>query len=268
MRGITILLHRDGSVESRAVRVPGWGLRLLAVVGGGLLVLLILAAVLFGPAVRAAARAPFLERELARLREENARVTELARRLDEVEAQYAHVRGMLGGDIALPVVPGDSARTTEEQLYVAPPLMARSPREEDTTAAPTSAAPPYRWPLTVPSFRTRGLASGDPSQESHVGLDLAVPIGSEVRATGTGTVRNTGTDAAYGLFVLLDHGDGYESMYGHLSRVLVARGESVQAGQLIALTGNTGRSTAPHLHFEMRVRGRTVDPLTLVREGR
>jgi murein DD-endopeptidase MepM/ murein hydrolase activator NlpD len=69
------------------------------------------------------------------------------------------------------------------------------------------------------------------------------------------------------LFVLLTHGDGYETMYGHLSRVLVARGDRVRVGQVIALSGNSGRSTAPHLHFEVRRRGRSVDPLSLVREG-
>jgi murein DD-endopeptidase MepM/ murein hydrolase activator NlpD len=80
-------------------------------------------------------------------------------------------------------------------------------------------------------------------------------------------VRRSGTDPAYGLFVLLAHPDGYESMYGHLSRVLVLQGDTVRVGQVIALTGNSGRSTAPHLHFEIRRDGRSVDPLALVREG-
>jgi murein DD-endopeptidase MepM/ murein hydrolase activator NlpD len=265
MRGITILLHRDGAVDSRQVRLPGWALRLALIGGGTLVVVLALAGVLYGPVLRAAARVPLLEREIARLREENGRVTELARRLDEAEAQYAHLRGMLGGGVGLPAA--ESGGDTEARLYVAPPLMARVP-EVEVSGTSSATTRPHRWPLTVASYRTRGLATGDPSRESHQGLDLAVPVGSEVRATGAGTVRATGTDAAYGLYVLLDHGEGYESMYGHLSRVLVARAETVQAGQLVALTGNTGRSTAPHLHFEIRLRGRTVDPLTLVREER
>jgi murein DD-endopeptidase MepM/ murein hydrolase activator NlpD len=241
---------------------------LLLLVASSALVLLTLAAVLYGPVVRTAARVPLLERELAQLRQENGRVVELARRLDEAEAQYAHLRGMLGGDLVLPSTAAESGGTHEEGLYVAPPLMARTPEAEDAALVSATTTRPHRWPLTVASYRTRGLATGDPSQESHAGLDLAVPAGSEVRATGAGTVKSTGTDAAFGVYVLLDHGEGYESMYGHLSRVLVARGEAVQAGQLVALTGNTGRSTAPHLHFEIRHQGRTVDPLTLVREGR
>jgi murein DD-endopeptidase MepM/ murein hydrolase activator NlpD len=68
------------------------------------------------------------------------------------------------------------------------------------------------------------------------------------------------------LFVLLDHPDGYQSLYGHASRLLVAVGDSVRAGQVVALSGSTGRSTGPHLHFEVRVGGRAVDPRTVVRE--
>ena len=67
--------------------------------------------------------------------------------------------------------------------------------------------------------------------------------------------------------MLLEHPQGYESMYGHLSRVIVAPGDSVRAGQVIGLSGNSGRSTAPHLHFEIRRGGQSIDPLTLVREG-
>jgi len=82
-----------------------------------------------------------------------------------------------------------------------------------------------------------------------------------------GRVKETGDDPAYGLFVMLEHPQGYETMYGHLSRVLVARGDSVRVGQVIALSGSTGRSTAPHLHFEIRRGGRSLDPLSVVREG-
>ena len=81
-------------------------------------------------------------------------------------------------------------------------------------------------------------------------------------------MREAGQDSAYGLFVLIQHPEGYQSMYGHLSRLLVARNDAVRAGQVIALSGNTGHSTAPHLHFEIRRGGKSIDPLTLVREGR
>jgi murein DD-endopeptidase MepM/ murein hydrolase activator NlpD len=68
--------------------------------------------------------------------------------------------------------------------------------------------------------------------------------------------------------VLIQHPGGYQTMYGHLSRVLVQRNDMVRAGQVVALSGSTGHSTAPHLHFEIRLQGRSLDPTTLVREGR
>ena len=268
-RGYTLLVHRDGSLNSREWHVPHWLARTALGVAVGATTALVLLGVLYGPIVAAAGRVPLLERENARLRDENTRVTELALRLDEAERRYAHLRTMLGGDIVIPDARAAAAEAAAdaERLYVAPPFLARAPLSA-TDSEPPGPSRPHRWPLVVSSFRTRGLAQGDPSVESHAGLDLAVPVGSEVRAAGGGLVRRTGTDSAYGEYVLLAHPDGYETMYGHLSRILVARGAMVSAGQLIALSGNTGRSTAPHLHFEVRLYGASVDPQTLVKEGR
>jgi murein DD-endopeptidase MepM/ murein hydrolase activator NlpD len=81
-------------------------------------------------------------------------------------------------------------------------------------------------------------------------------------------VAQAGQDPEYGFFVLLDHADEYQTMYGHLSRILVTQGSTVASGEVIGLSGNTGRSTAPHLHFEIRQRGSSLDPMTMVKEGR
>lgn len=267
--GFHVMIHRDGALESRRWHIPLWAVRVGATLGAAVALGVITIVVLYGPIVSAAGRTPFLARRIGQLEAENRRVTELARRLDEAEARYAHLRSMMGGNVALPEMPTAVAavRTPDEDgLHVAPAILARAPGDSALEAA---AGPglPSRWPLTVPSFRTRGLAQGDPGIESHMGVDLAVPVGSDVRASGGGVVLESGTDSAYGQYVLLDHTDGYQSMYGHLSRILVRRGAQVRAGQVIALSGNTGRSTAPHLHFEIRRNGRSVDPLTLVREG-
>ena len=267
-QGYTVMVHRDGALSSRQWRVSLLWARAIVTTAAALALALLLLAVLYGPTVSAAAKVPWLSRENARLRTENARVTELARRLDEAEARYEHLRSMLGADVPIPDLPEDwSARVGETRLYVAPPMLARAPSappevEEEGLSLPR------RWPLAVPSYRTRGLVQGDPSAESHAGLDLAVPVGSDVHAAGGAVVRQIGIDTAYGQFVLLAHADGYESMYGHLSRILVTRNAVVRSGQVIGLSGNTGRSSAPHLHFEIRRNGRSIDPLTLVREGR
>jgi murein DD-endopeptidase MepM/ murein hydrolase activator NlpD len=267
--GYTVLIHRDGVLSSRQLRLPLWAVRVLLVAGVALAATVVVLVALYGPIVKAAARVPTLEREVARLRGENARVTELAERLDEAEARYAHLRGMLSGGVNIPELRAESSaasRPADEPLYVAPAILARAPQLDSASEA-TGPSVPHRWPLAVGSYRTRGLAQGDPSVETHAGLDLAVPVGSEVRASGGGVVKRTGVDSAYGEFVLLGHPDGYETMYGHLSRILVASGTMVRAGQVIALSGNSGRSTAPHLHFEVRRNGRSVDPSSLVREG-
>ena len=126
---------------------------------------------------------------------------------------------------------------------------------------------PSHWPLDEAGIVTRGLVSDADASEAHSGLDIAIPVGTPIRATGGGIVSRAGQDPEYGLFVMLEHEGGYRSMYGHASRVVVEVGDTVAAGTVIALSGSTGRSTAPHLHFEILHEGRSIDPLSLVQEG-
>src|SRR5439155_1521646 len=109
----------------------------------------------------------------------------------------------------------------------------------------SDSATPLYWPLADGGFLTRGqVGPGDPA-ESHPGIDIAVPTGTAVRAAAAGVVAQAGTDPAYGLFVLLRHTAGYETMYGHASRLVVREGDSVVAGQVIALSGRYGGASAP-----------------------
>ena len=95
----------------------------------------------------------------------------------------------------------------------------------------------------------------------HKGIDWAVPTGTAVVASSGGTVTRAGWGSGYGYVVYIRHSDGRETRYAHLSKVLVKAGQSVSQGQKIALSGNTGRSTGPHLHFEMIINGSHVNPL-------
>ena len=94
----------------------------------------------------------------------------------------------------------------------------------------------------------------------HTGMDLAVPAGTPIRAALSGTVNVSRYDSGYGYYVLVDHGGGLATLYAHNSRLLVQAGAWVEAGDIIALSGSTGRSTGPHLHFEVRFRGGRTDP--------
>jgi len=93
----------------------------------------------------------------------------------------------------------------------------------------------------------------------HYGTDFAVNSGTEVLAFADGTVRATGEGEGYGKYIILSHSDGYETLYAHLSVVLISSGE-VRQGEVIALSGNSGRVTGPHLHFELMCSGAYLNP--------
>lgn len=95
----------------------------------------------------------------------------------------------------------------------------------------------------------------------HAGADLAAPWGVGVRATADGVVMRAGPAGSYGLLVAIRHSGGYETRYAHMSRILIVPGEAIRKGDLVGHVGSTGRSTGPHLHYEIRRLGRVIDPL-------
>ena len=95
---------------------------------------------------------------------------------------------------------------------------------------------------------------------NHRAIDWATPTGTAIWASSGGTVSVAGWQSGYGYVVYINHPDGNQTRYGHLSKILVSTGQKVKQGQKIALSGNTGRSTGPHLHFELRVKGTPVNP--------
>ena len=260
-RSVTVVVQRDGTTRSRTLRFSLWAMRLGALAGATLLAGLGLLAVLYFPVVRAAARVPGLERQVSRLEAENAMVRQLSMALDSVEMRYEQLRGMIGADIVRDPLAISST------LPLAPAVLAKVGTE------PTPAGPgptvPREWPLGERGYITRGQVQvgSESRDEAHPGLDIAVPVGTMVRASGGATVNQIGDDPEYGLYVLLDHPEEYQTMYGHLSRIIVTDSQTVQAGEVLGLSGNSGRSTAPHLHFEIRQRGTSLDPRTMVKQG-
>lgn len=130
----------------------------------------------------------------------------------------------------------------------------------------------FRFPLPkavlTSSFGIRANPfTGHPT--FHAGIDLAAPTGTDVYAARDGTVVEIGhLDRIYGNFVRLDHGDGYQTVYGHLSEVLVTLHQKLLSGSILGRVGSTGMSTGPHLHFEIRRRGHPEDPVPLLPERR
>ncbi len=261
-RYVTIVIHSDGSIPSRTYRLPRWAARSLLGGAIGLGAAILLGLALYLPMAAAAARVPGLVRQVERLEDENRKIGELVAALNRAERRYDRIRGMMGADIVPDPVQLASS------LPVAPAIRARPIGQ--TALYETGLSQPSHWPLEEPGFVTRGQAAdgvaGSTGGEAHPGIDIAVPIGSPVRASGGGTVLQTGDDPEYGIFVLLEHPGGLQSMYGHLSRAAVLPGQAVDAGGVVGLSGNTGRSSAPHLHFEIRRDGKPIDPRTLVKE--
>jgi murein DD-endopeptidase MepM/ murein hydrolase activator NlpD len=122
----------------------------------------------------------------------------------------------------------------------------------------------------VPGEPTSGFGmrkdpmAGHHGHERHPGLDLEAHMGTPVVAAGNGTVVSAGHAGGYGRMVVIDHGDGVQTRYAHLSQIIVRRGQQVAAGQRLGKSGATGRVTGPHLHFEVRLNGAAVDPEEIV----
>lgn len=248
-RYLTIMLVPDRGQESRNFRLSYGLLRALAGVAALVALALTLVAGSWWYLAARAARAAQLEEQVRALEADRARIQDLAQQLETIERQYGKIRGLFG--TSAPAAPSD--------VWLPP---TSEGRRQPTPRNTASASIPSSWPLTEAGFVTQGLLdAGD-----HPGIDIAVPTDSYVRASGAGTVVDLGEDTVYGFFVVLDHGEGYTSLYGHASLILVDRGQRVRRNEVIALSGSTGRSTAPHLHFEILLNGEAVDPLTLVHQ--
>ena len=92
-------------------------------------------------------------------------------------------------------------------------------------------------------------------------MDFSAKVGTTIYATGDGTISKSGWERGYGNTVTIDHGYGYRTKYGHMSKIIAKRGKKVTRGEIIGEVGNTGKSTGPHLHYEVHYRGRPVNPI-------
>jgi len=129
----------------------------------------------------------------------------------------------------------------------------------------TLPASPVR--LAYPVFGLLSDGFGPRGARFHAGVDLATTAGTPVAAAAAGVVTWAGWRGGWGKLVVLGHGGGIRTLYAHLSRMSVRVGQHVGAGASVGLVGSTGHATGPHLHFEVRVRGAAVDPLTALRYG-
>jgi murein DD-endopeptidase MepM/ murein hydrolase activator NlpD len=133
------------------------------------------------------------------------------------------------------------------------------------TAARVSMALPLTamGPITQPYGQSKNVVSGNPW--FHDGIDIRTPMRRPVLAVLPGIVSETGDHKSLGTYIVVDHNNGYKTLYGQLDEIVAAKGRRVAQGETIALSGNTGMSTGPHLHFGVYLEGKAVDPLSVLR---
>lgn len=235
----------------------------LLYVFGVLLAALVIAILIFvftyGRVLYTAQQSTRLARENEELSLQAAQIDSLKLELLNLHALSIQIRGMLGVDL-----------TREDSLLVAnfspdattPAILLEETGEgvEAREQKRMLDAMPSLWPVT--GYVTRGfhITGGEKSASYHPGIDIAATRNTPVKASGEGVVVTSTYDDTYGYVVEIDHGYGIYTLYGHNDRNLVKVGDRVARGDPIAFLGSTGKSTAPHLHFEVKKNGIPVDP--------
>ena len=178
-----------------------------------------------------------------------------------------HGNGVGGGaEPVLPLAPGQTPLTTQlDRLFAAVSEEGQNLRALErfmARAGKMLAALPSRWPVrgAVNSEFGQRQSPWTGTSEFHGGIDIGSDRGTPVKAPAPGVVVFTGTTPDFGNTVIIDHGNEIKTLYGHLQKILVSGGQKVERSQQIALSGNTGKSSGPHLHYEILVRGQPVNP--------
>ncbi len=293
----TIVLVPHGAEPSKVVELSLGVVKL----AGAVALVVVVAAILLGSTTLSRrielSRAARLEDENARLGHElgelHSRLTTLSDTLVRIAQRDAKVRLLanldpispqvqaagIGGPAALPS-PGSlgtellrkaaDVRVDANALIRRADLLAAS----FSAAADSLAAHSDRLAATPSIMPTQGwLSSAFAAMREHPilhiarpheGIDISAPMGTPIEAPAGGIVRSTGWEAGYGNTIEIDHGFGITTKFAHASRILVHQGQRVQRGDRIALVGNSGLATGPHLHYEVHVNGKPVDPLHYV----
>jgi murein DD-endopeptidase MepM/ murein hydrolase activator NlpD len=293
----TLVLVPHGSEPSRIVEISYGVLRLVAGAVGGIVVLALLAGYATISHTTDLSRAARLQQENASLAREigelHGRLTTLADTLTRISQRDARIRVLanldpidpqvqaagIGGpaspEIGLAGVAGVSRRTADIRVDLGAlirraNLLASSFKEAADSlalhtarlAATPSIMPTQGWLSSAfSSMRTHPILH---MARPHEGIDVSAPMGSPIEAPAAGLVTDAGWETGYGNTITINHGFGIVTKFAHASKLLVKTGQRVSRGQRIALVGNSGLATGPHLHYEVHVNGRPVNPLKYV----
>jgi murein DD-endopeptidase MepM/ murein hydrolase activator NlpD len=248
---LTVILVPHDNSNVRKIKVSylvAYGF--VALLGLVFLTLIVLTA-MYGRLLMKAHQADRLAAENARFIEQGAELDSLRAELVRMQALGLQIKNMLGVELTA----ADSSLVANWAPNVKSPaisgaLEALSPTQEERVML--LKAIPSMWPVRGYVTREFDVAGGEHREQFHPGMDIAAKRNTPVRASADGVVTTSGWDETYGYLVVIDHGFGISTVYGHNSRNLVRVGDRVIRGQTISFLGSTGKSTAPHLHFEVR----------------
>jgi murein DD-endopeptidase MepM/ murein hydrolase activator NlpD len=275
-RSYTVMLVPDGKGRTVSLRVNEALIRTV-VVCITLLSLGVFVLVYFSGSIAVRLqRVAQLEQSNKNLGEQNRKLRIIAQKIENIEELNRYLRQLALTSGVAPAPPPPAAADQPDASIdsaVQTPATAVARREysfselarmQDRTLANGSRSQALSIPYIRPvnGWITRGFNPEDPvADKRHSGVDFAAASGATIVATAEGIVTDVFFDPDFGKMVVIDHKMGYVTRYGHCSAILVSRGTHVTRGQTIALVGNTGRSSAPHLHYEVLKDGREVDPI-------
>jgi len=280
----TLVLVPHGAEPSRIVEVSYGVLRVAASAAAGFLVLVLLAGYATVSHTTDLSRTARLQQEnetLAReIGELNGRLSTLADTLTRISQRDAHIRVLanlepidpqvqaagIGGpagvsSLGLAGMTGIARRSAEVRIDLSA-LIRRANLLASSFKEAADIMPTQGWLSSAfSSMRAHPILH---IARPHEGIDVSAPMGSPIEAPAAGVVSEAHWEAGYGNTITIEHGFGIETKFAHASKILVRVGQRVARGERIALVGNSGLSTGPHLHYEVHVKGRPVDPLKYV----
>lgn len=241
---VVIVPHHKGG--QRSLHLSYDLLRWLALAGLLAVVLIAVLIVSYGQILWRATQYELMLNKQHQMEAEFAKLEELKSELDRMRLQEAKLRQMLG----IPKQPDTLSVNQVSQVVPAKP-----------ETVPVFVSPALGEDRFLPSLMpTRGWISAGLSS-THQGVDIAARFGQPIWSTADGLVTFADWDSYFGNKVVIKHGEKYLSIYGHCDKILVKSGQPVRRGQMIALVGSSGKSTGPHLHYELHFAGRIVDPV-------
>lgn len=245
----TLMLIPDGTENRKGIRVRQSVFKISVALFLLLQVSILIFFIFYGQIVTRAAEADALEKENERLVKYQYKVQLLEKNLIEARDIVTRLTKLAGIDISFPEIPDDST------------LFASFDKTRNALV-PRSNATDFSTPsgLPITGFISQGFIEDD-GQHFHPGVDIACSEGLPVLATAKGVVLFADFDSTYGYMVVIEHNDSTTTVYGHNKELLVEVGDNILAGGRVALSGNTGKSTAPHVHYELRINNKPIDPL-------